>query len=86
MRAIKANDMCQRGSGTGCAQEQEQNLNQSKAAFKGVLTNRPERRSCVDQQASAICEHSMLMAEQTLSNAFDFAHKLVRMKEPQEFA
>jgi len=28
----------------------------------------------------------MLVAEETLENTFDFAHKLVRMKEPQEFA
>jgi hypothetical protein len=28
----------------------------------------------------------MLFAEETLENTFDFAHKLVRMKEPQEFA
>src|SRR5262245_58169574 len=27
----------------------------------------------------------MLFAEETLENTFDFAHKLVRMKEPQEF-
>ena len=38
----------------------------------------------VDQQASVICKSSMLFAEQTLSNTFDFAHKLLRMKEPQE--
>jgi len=28
----------------------------------------------------------MTFAEETLSNTFDFAHKLARMKEPQEFA
>jgi hypothetical protein len=28
---------------------------------------------------------SMLFAEETLENTFDFAQKLVRMKEPQEF-
>jgi hypothetical protein len=28
----------------------------------------------------------MQFAEETLSNTFDFAHKLVRMKEPQGFA
>jgi hypothetical protein len=40
----------------------------------------------VDQQAAVICEHSMSFAEETLSNAFSFAHKLLRMREPQEFA
>jgi Phasin protein len=29
---------------------------------------------------------SVSFAEETLSNTFDFAHKLLRMKEPQEFA
>jgi hypothetical protein len=29
---------------------------------------------------------SMLFAEETFENTFDFAHNLVRMKEPQEFA
>ena len=28
----------------------------------------------------------MLFAEQTLSNTFDLAHKLVRMREPHELA
>jgi len=64
----------------------EQNLNQSKAAFEGLLTIARNAVRGVDQQAAAIREHSMLFAEETLSNTFDFAHKLVRMKEPQEFA
>jgi hypothetical protein len=63
----------------------EQNLNQSKAAFESLLTIARNAVRGVDQQASAICEHSMQFAEETLSNTFDFAHKLVRMKEPQEF-
>ena len=64
----------------------EQNLNQSKAAFEGLLTIARNAVRGVDQQAAAIREHSMLFAEETLSNTFDFAHKLVRMREPQEFA
>jgi len=28
----------------------------------------------------------LAVAEQTLSNAFDFAHKVIRVKEPQELA
>ena len=35
---------------------------------------------------AAVREHSMLFAEETLSNTFDSAHKLVRMREHQEFA
>jgi hypothetical protein len=62
----------------------EQNLNQSKAAFEGLLTIARSAVSGVDQQA-AFMRDSMLFAEETLENTFDFAHKLVRMKEPQEF-
>jgi len=64
----------------------EQNLNQSKAAFEGLLSVARNAVRDVDRQAAAICEHSMSLAEETLSNTFDFAHKLMRMKEPQEFA
>ena len=63
----------------------EQNLNQSKAAFESLLTIAQNAASGVDQQAAFIRD-SMLFAEETLENTFDFAHKLVRMKEPQEFA
>jgi hypothetical protein len=62
----------------------EQNLNQSKAAFEGLLTIARSAVSGVDQQA-AFMRNSMLFAEETLENTFDFAHNLVRMKEPQEF-
>src|SRR5919201_1681140 len=62
----------------------EQNLNQSKAAFEGLLTIARNAVPSIDRQSSAICEHSMAATEQTLSNAFDFAHKVIRIKEPQE--
>ena len=61
----------------------EQNLNQSKAAFESLLTIARNAANGVDQQAAFIRD-SMLFAEETLENTFDFAHKLVRMKEPQE--
>jgi len=64
----------------------EQNLNQSKAAFEGLLAIARNAVLGADHQATVIREHSMLFAEETLSNTFDFAHKLVRMREPQEFA
>jgi hypothetical protein len=40
----------------------------------------------LDQQTSAILGRSMSAAEETLSNTFDFLHKLARMKNPQELA
>jgi hypothetical protein len=64
----------------------EQNLNQSKAALEGLLTFTRNALRSVDQQSSAICDHSMAVAEETLSNAFEFAHKVIRVKEPQELA
>ena|SRR5215472_1674267 len=64
----------------------EQNLNQSKAALEGLLTIARNAVRTVDRQSSTICEHSIAAAEQTLSNAFDFAHKVIRIKEPQELA
>jgi hypothetical protein len=63
----------------------EQNLNQSKAAFVGLLTIARSAVSGVDQQAAFIRD-SMLFAEETLENTSDYAQKLIRMKEPQEFA
>jgi hypothetical protein len=62
----------------------EQNLNQSKAALEGLSTIARNAVRGVDRQSSAICEHSIAAAEQTLSNAFDFAHKVIGIKEPQE--
>ena len=37
-----------------------------------------------ENQASAIREHSTSLTEKTLSNTFDFGHKLARLREPQE--
>jgi hypothetical protein len=53
----------------------EQNLNQSKAAFEGLLTFTRNAIRSIDQQSSAICEHSIAVAEQTISNAFDLVTK-----------
>jgi hypothetical protein len=57
----------------------EQNLNQSKAALEGLLTFTRNALRSVDQQSFAICDHSIAVAEQTLSNSFDFAHKVIRV-------
>lgn len=62
----------------------EQNLNQSKAAFDGLLAMARSAARGIDRQTCAICEHSIAAAEETLENVFDFAHKVVRIKEPQE--
>jgi len=62
----------------------EQNLNQSKVALEGLLTIARNAVPSVHRQSSAICEHSIAAAEQSLSNAFDFAHRVIRIKELQE--
>ena len=64
----------------------EQNLNQTKAGFDGFLAIARRAVRNFDRQSCAICEHSIAAAEQTLSNAFDFAHKVIRVKEPRELA
>src|SRR5437016_3022579 len=62
----------------------EQNLNQSKAALEGLLMITRKAVDDIDHQASVVRERSLLLAEETLSNTFDFAQKLVRMREPQD--
>ena len=58
----------------------DQNLNQSKAAADSWLTVTRKAVEALDQQASAIREQSMVVAEETLSNAFDFLHRLSRIE------
>jgi hypothetical protein len=62
----------------------EQNLNQSKAALDGLLMITRKAADGVDQQACALRERSLSLAEEAFSNTFDFAQKLMRMKEPHE--
>jgi hypothetical protein len=64
----------------------EQNLNQSKAAAETLLIVTRKAVDALDQQASTIRERSMVAAEATLSNTFDFLHKVARMKDPHELA
>jgi hypothetical protein len=64
----------------------ERNFSQSKAAFEDLFTITRKTVDGIDHQASVIREHSMSLMEETLSNSFDFAHKLLHMREPQELA
>ena len=64
----------------------EQNLDQSKASGEALGIATRKAVDALDQQTSAIVEGSMSAAEETLSNTFDFLHKLVRMRDPQELA
>jgi hypothetical protein len=69
---------------TGC--ERSQNIDQSKASAETLVIATRKAVYAFDQQTSAVLGRSMLAAEETLSNTFDFLHKLVRMKDPQELA
>jgi hypothetical protein len=62
----------------------EQSLNQSRAMFDGFLTTARKTADSLDQQASEIRERSMAFTEEALSNTFDFAHKAIQAKEPNE--
>ena len=64
----------------------EQNLDQSKASLEALVIATRKAVNALDQQTSAIHGRSMLAAEETLSNTFDFLHKLIRMKDPQQLA
>jgi hypothetical protein len=63
----------------------EQNIKQSRKSMEelGNVTRR-----VVDDfgnQASAICENSLSLAEETMSNTFDCGFRMLRVREPQEF-
>ena len=64
----------------------EQNLNQSKVALEGFLTIARNAARSIDRQSSAICEHSIAVAEQMLSNTFVCARKVIHVRQPQELA
>ena len=64
----------------------EQNLDQSKAAIESLLKINKQAVIGLDHQAYAVCKRSMQIADETLSNSFDYAHKLMRAKDMQELA
>ena len=62
----------------------EQSLNQSKVVVDGLFKVTRKMAEEFDNQTSATREHSTSLIETTLSNTFDFGHKLARLREPQE--
>ena len=62
----------------------EQSLNQSKVLLDGLFKVTRKMAEEFDDQTSAIRAHSTSLIEKTLSNTFDFGHKLARLTEPQE--
>jgi hypothetical protein len=63
----------------------EQSLNLSKAAFEGFLTSASKTTGTIDHQATEIRERSISLATEALANTYDFAQRVVRAREPQEF-
>jgi hypothetical protein len=62
----------------------EQSINQTRTVFEGFLTAARKAVEGIDQQACEIRDRSMSLAAETVSNSFDFAHKVIRASEPQE--
>lgn len=62
----------------------EQGLDQSKVIFESLLATAHSSAGTIDQQASEIRERSLTLASQSLSNGFDFAHRILRARDPQE--
>jgi len=60
----------------------EQGLSQSKAVLDGYMSISKKAVESVDRQAN----RSMLIAEETLSNAYNFAHQLVTDRDPTQLA
>jgi hypothetical protein len=59
----------------------EQSLEQSRSVLDGFLVTTSNAVAGIDQQASEIRGRSMSLAQETLSNTFDFAHKLVHARQ-----
>jgi hypothetical protein len=59
----------------------EQSLEQSRSALDGFLATTSNAVAGIEQQASEIRGRSMSLAQETLSNTFDFAHKLVHARQ-----
>lgn len=64
----------------------DQGLSQSQAVLDGYLAISKRAFENADRQTNDMNKRSMLVAEETLTNAFDFAHKLVAVRDPQQLA
>lgn len=64
----------------------EHGLDQSKVIFESLLNSAHASADTVDQQAAVTRERSLALVSQSLSNGFDFAHRLLRARDPHEVA
>ena len=62
----------------------DQLLNHSKTMWESSLTTARHAFDEVEQQASEIRGRLLSLTESTLGNSFEFAHKVVQARSPQE--
>jgi hypothetical protein len=62
----------------------EQSLNLSKAALDGYIATTRRTADTVNNQAAEIRERSLSLANEALSNTFEFANRIMHVKDPQE--
>jgi hypothetical protein len=67
------------------AQLTEHNLRHGMAAMEGVLTIVRQAADGLGQQASAIREHSITVAEEAIENSAEFGNRIVHLKDPLEW-
>lgn len=60
------------------------NFKQGRASLAELFNVNRKIADTFGNQASALCEHSMSLAEETLSNTLDCGVKLLALKGPQE--
>ncbi len=68
------------------AEMAEQSLHQSMAALDGMLTLVRRAADGFNQQATAMREQSMALAEEAFGNTAEFGTRMVRMRDPLEWA
>jgi len=62
----------------------EQSLNLSKAALDGYIATTRRTADTMNNQAAEIRERSLSLANEALSNTFEFANRIMHVKDPQE--
>lgn len=68
------------------AEVAEQSLQQSMAAVDGMLTIVRRAADGFNQQATAMREQSIALAEEALGNTAQFGSRMVRLRDPLEWA
>ena len=62
----------------------EQSLNLSKAALDGYIATTRRTADTMNNQAAEIRERSLSLANEALSNTFEFANRVMHVRDPQE--